>query len=236
MSREFEFYRDLPKSDSYYRNMSEEERSEKIDHAKNNSVKSRKTNMDTVEYKKEKYSAKRLKVGVVTTFLATAIACTALGYGLSKGVEYMQDAYEVRQAVESYSDVVANNYHITAYGDEWYDTIDMADDILEKEDKPLALYTAYDKMDCGTYENKMKHMDEIIKRMSSVVRHEQEKYDGIKTYESFSDYLIQNGCVNEDGKPSFDIYESKMKDYIISRDMGNDMRESFVNSESVIKK
>lgn len=216
------------KDDRYYKNMSEDERRERLERAKNNSVTSRNPDIAKVEYKGERYriNAKRLKVAVVTAFLATAIACTALGYGLSKGIDHLEDEYDVYQEISSYAHIVHDNTHRTSDNQGyWYDTLDMGDDILKKEDKAVALYAAYEKMTCGTYENKMKHMDQIIDRMRNVVEHYQETYPGIKTYSNFTDYLIQNECIDKDGNPSFKVYEEKMKDYILNKD--NKIGQSF---------
>lgn len=204
-----------------YNEMSTQERYERLERARNNSVKSRNSDLIEINYKKEKYkiSANRLKKVIVTAFLVTALASTAVGIGLTRGVENLKDDNIIYEHVSEYNDIILDNTYRTADNEgHWYDTYNMARDILKKDDQNLALYTVYQGIKCGSKESKKEHMDRIVKSISSLGSGYQDINEWFGDCKNFDDYLIKNDCVDKKGNPSTKLYEKKMKTYILGKD------------------
>lgn len=202
-----------------YRRRPIEEREDKINRARNNSVSSRKKDIIDVKYRGSRFkiSAHRLKVAVVTSFLATAIAATSIGIGLTSQIHKAQDAMVVREELKSYAQMVGEETHRTEKNDGyWYDTYDIAFRVLEDEDIHKALYGVY--KDIGyNKQNKIEQTDDVITNMKKIVTYNQDTYGDKPVYDSFNDYLIKNNFVDKEGKPSTSVYEEKMNEYVLGQ-------------------
>lgn len=222
-------FRDRREISDAYRRRRVEDREASISKARNNSVSSRKKAIIEVNYRGDRFkvSAHRLKVTVVTSFLITAIAATSLGIGLTNQFHAAQDSREVRDALQSYAQLVGNETHRTndlqGY---WYDTLDIAKGVLKDEDIHRALYGVY--KDIGYNQaNKVEQTDDVIRNMKSLVSSNPEQYVDKPMYNSFNDYLIQNNFVDKEGLPSTKVYEEKMDQYILGQtQMNNIIKET----------
>jgi len=206
-----------------YKDMSIEEKTRRLEQSRNDSVKSRNNDIIDINYKNDRYkiSASRLKKAVVTLFLATSIAATGVGVGLTLGIDHaiesVREDEKITQVLSSYDEIVTEETHRTNDGSGyWYDTRAIGVRVLESDDKDLALYGVFNRMVCDTKEIKERHMDEVISTMSTFAKSDPSKYDGVPTYTGFSDYLIQNGCVDKDGNPSVEVYREKMDQYALA--------------------
>lgn len=210
-----------------YRRRPVEEREDKINRARNNSVSSRKKDIIDVKYRDSRFkiSAHRLKVAVVTSFLATAIAATSLGIGLTNQFHQAQDRRTVTEELRTYAQLVGNETHRTndlqGY---WYDTFDIAKGVLKDEDMHRALYGVY--KDIGYNQaNKVEQTDDVIRNMKTIASSSSEQYGDKPVYDSFNDYLIKNNFVDKDGRPSTAVYEEKMDQYVLEQAKMNEVMQ-----------
>lgn len=198
-----------------YRNMSPQERYDRLERARDNSVKTRNPDMIDVNYNGDRFklSAHKLKVAVVTTFLATAITFTAMGIGLGIGgtklAENFEQGISVSDVLEEYDSIVSSNTHRTKYNDGvWYDNAGIARDILNTNDEKLAVYGVFKEMNW----NRTKNLDEVMNWISIY-----KKDSGSKNIpDTWEDYLKEMGCVDEEGNISTKMYEEKMDNYALA--------------------
>lgn len=198
-----------------YRNMSQKERNERLERAKNNSVKTRNPDIVDISYQGKRYkiTAQQLKVGVVTTFLAAAIAVTGMVKVIEKGVENIQDRIAISSVCEEYSTIVSDNTHRTQKKDNyWHDPRGIAIDILQAEDRDLAIYSVYSNIDY----NRTKNMTDIFNEIDRVILNNPEYYSDIPLYGGYENYLKNMGCVDKKGNISVEKYREKMSEYAVS--------------------
>ena len=198
-----------------YKNMSFEEKNERLERARNNSVKTINPDIVDVRYKGERFrlSAHKLKVSVVTTLLATAIAATGIGIGITKVVDNIKDNKAVSAALEEYDSIVADNTHRTQDNENfWYDTRGTARDILNSEDRDLAIYATYQDIRI----NRTKNMTDIFSEMDRQIANNPELYPDVTPYGGYANYLKNIGCLDKDGNIQEDLYKSKMDAYALA--------------------
>lgn len=202
-------------NDGKYRNISPAHRNSMLEQARNNSVKSRNNNIKDIYYRKDRkrITAQQLKVGVVTTFLASAIAFTTLGIGITNGVENIQDQIAISSVCEEYSKIVSDNTHRTKNADNfWHDHTGIAIDILQAEDRDLAIYTVYNHI----IYNRTMNMSEIFSEIDRVIRNNPNLYPDIPEYGGYYNYLKNMGCIDKDGNIAAEKYKEKMDNYAAS--------------------
>lgn len=194
-----------------YRNMNPQDRMDRLERARFNSINTYNSDIIDVRYKGDRFklSAQKLKVAVVTTFLATAIAATGVGIGLTKVVDKVKDEQSISFALEEYDSILGENTHRTKYNDGvWYDNAGIARDILKADDEKLAVYGVFKEMNW----NRTKNLNEVIHWMSIY-----KKEDGHEnTVNSWEDYLKEMGCVDKEGNISTKMYETKMDAYALA--------------------
>lgn len=198
-----------------YKNMSPEEKNERLERARNSSVKPRNPDMIDVNYRGDRFriSAHKLKVAVVTTVLATAIAATGVGIGITKVVDTVKDEIAISSALEEYDSIVNDNTHRTKKNDGfWHDATDIAIEILNAEDRDLAIYAVYNDINY----NRTKNMTEIFSEIDRVIANNPDLYSNIPTYGGYEKYLINMGCVDKEGKISVEKYQDKMDAYAVA--------------------
>ena len=196
-----------------YRNMSPEERYERIERARNSSVNSRNPDITNVNYHSDRFrlSAQKLKVAVVTTFLAIAII--AIGIGINKAIDHIKDNIAIESTLEEYDSIVADNTHRTKNGEGyWHDSTDIAIEILNAEDRDLAIYAVYNDINYDRTGN----MTSIFSEMDRVIGNNPDLYPGISQYGGYKNYMKNMGCIDEEGNVLKSKYESKMDEYALS--------------------
>ena len=204
-----------------YRNMNPQDRMDRLERARFNSINTYNSDIIDVRYKGDRFklSAQKLKVAVVTTFLATAIAATGVGIGLTKVVDKVKDEQSISFALEEYDSILDENTHRTKHKDGyWHNYTCIATDILHAEDRDLAIYAVYN--DLAKYSasndidyNRTKNMTDIFSEIDRLIIINPTIYPGIPVYGGYQNYLKEMGCVDKDGNISTKMYENKMDKY-----------------------
>lgn len=198
-----------------YKNISQKEKDTKLEQARNNSIKTRNSNIIGISYKGKRYkiSAERLKVTIVTSFLATALAVSGIVMGIGSTIDDIKEDIAVREALEQYENIIPDNtYRTNDNTGFWHQPIGVAKDILNAEDRDLAIYKVYKDIQF----NRTSNMTDIFNEMDSLIRNNPEKYGDIPTYGGYQQYLRNLGCVDKKGNISMKKYEEKMDNYALS--------------------
>jgi len=172
-------------------------------------------NVATIEYKEEvtRIDVDKFKKLVITAVLALAIGVSALTGVTVKGVDNLKNQMQVNDYLSQYSTIVSSNTHRTDDNQHyWYDTYDIEKEVSnDPETFEEELYAVYNKIGYND-ENKMKHMNEIMRHTGN--------------YSDFDDYLTQKGFVDENGEPSRENYEEYMDSYILAKSNMEKVEES----------
>ena len=196
-----------------YRKMNPQER---VERARNDSVKTRNLDIVDVNYRGDRFklSAHKLKVAVVTTFLATAITATGVGIGLGiagvKAVDNFKENIAISDTLEEYDSIVSENTYRTKDNQGyWHDSRKIAMEILDAEDQDLAIYAVYNNISF----NRTKNMSDIFHDLSIFTKYSGDPSSHTKIYSSYEDYLKEMGCIDNEGNISTKMYEEKMDEY-----------------------
>jgi len=226
-----------------YRHLDMQEKQRLIQNARNNSVKTRNSNLKSTKYRKCKIDlpSVRLRKQVLTLLVATAIASTGVGIGVTLGVQKAIGTYNelitVHDVLSEFNDIVSEEVHRTKDNTNYYyDTRGIALRLLDEPDFDLALYGVYNRLMCGTQENKELHMSRILNEAKGFVEENPEKYKNSPKYGYFEGYLEEKGFVDKDGNPSIKVYKEKMNNYVMAVAHMREQRQEISGNSMGVRK
>ena len=157
---------------------------------------------------KEKTLKNFIKASIVIIGLSS-VGIVQAGNSLAN---HINKAQVVGNSISEARNFVHSSVHRTADNmNYYYNTDQIADYILKnpesKYEKIYAVFTTIGYNEAS----KNEQMDIIIKKVF-------ENENGDAIYNSFNQFLIENGFVDKDGNPSKKDYEEKMKEYIFAKE------------------
>jgi len=139
--------------------------------------------------------------------------------------------------LSEFNDIVSEEVHRTKDNTNYYyDTRGIALRLLDEPDFDLALYGVYNRLMCGTQENKELHMSRILNEAKGFVEENPEKYKNSPKYGYFEGYLEEKGFVDKDGNPSIKVYKEKMNNYVMAVAHMREQRQEISGNSMGVRK